>query len=292
MPEISLLNLVKEATKTAINYKTLSPIRTKRHSFYTKKGFEETKSPYYSIYVSSEPEKISLYKKTTNEKPFLPPFEKGLLVMDSDQFANLCEEGKDYRLFLNKYKVLENHLLLTSKNFRAQGDRLSSSDFRATISLLLSVDSFAFYNAGYNSGRSVDHFHLQVMPYSSISGNFFSTVLSKKSKIREFDFAHYFYTFDTNAENLESTLLACYNDAMESARRQLKKDRFDYNLIFDRQRLLLVPRAKPCAEIQIKQNLPGEKGKTRGSLASLQINALGFCGSVYADTKEIADAID
>ena len=54
------------------------------------------------------------------KNPFIPPFEKGQLI---------CEMPPNHRLIFNKYNLFEKHLLVVTKEFRDQTERLSREDF-------------------------------------------------------------------------------------------------------------------------------------------------------------------
>ena len=42
-------------------------------------------------------------------------------------------------------------------------------DFKAVIITMTSMNAFMFFNSGYNSGASIMHKHMQVIPYSSMN---------------------------------------------------------------------------------------------------------------------------
>jgi ATP adenylyltransferase len=86
--------------------------------------------------------------------PFLP-YEEDLFVADLSP-THLC--------LLNKYMVLEGHILLVTREFEEQEELLGEEDFEALGLCLREADLLAFYNAGRVGGASQRHKHLQAVP--------------------------------------------------------------------------------------------------------------------------------
>jgi sulfate adenylyltransferase (ADP) / ATP adenylyltransferase len=90
--------------------------------------------------------------KTTN--PFLP-YEKALYVADiSDTHVAL----------LNKFNVVENHLLIITRRFEDQETLLTLRDFEALWVCMAEYNALGFYNGGAEAGASQPHKHLQMAP--------------------------------------------------------------------------------------------------------------------------------
>jgi ATP adenylyltransferase len=86
--------------------------------------------------------------------PFLP-YEPDLFVADvSDTHLAL----------LNKFNVVDHHLLLVTREFEPQDTPLARSDFEALWACMREFDALAFYNAGEIAGASQPHRHLQLVP--------------------------------------------------------------------------------------------------------------------------------
>jgi len=86
--------------------------------------------------------------------PFLP-YEKDLFVADLSD-THLC--------LLNKFNVLEHHLLIVTRRFEDQETLLTLEDFHALWMCLLEYDGLGFYNGGEAAGASQPHKHLQLVP--------------------------------------------------------------------------------------------------------------------------------
>ena len=86
--------------------------------------------------------------------PFLP-CEEDLLVGDLTD---------THRCVLNKFNVVEHHLLIVTRLFEEQDDYLTGRDFSAMLAGLAEYESLSFYNGGVIAGASQRHKHLQLVP--------------------------------------------------------------------------------------------------------------------------------
>lgn len=91
---------------------------------------------------------------TRADDPFLVP-EPDLLVADI---------APHHRAVLNKFNVVEHHLLLVTRAFEDQCRLLTAADFAALWSCLGEYPSLGFYNAGQEAGASQSHKHMQLVP--------------------------------------------------------------------------------------------------------------------------------
>jgi ATP adenylyltransferase len=86
--------------------------------------------------------------------PFLP-YEEDLFVADISD-THVC--------ILNKFNVVDYHLLIITRAFEEQESLLTLEDFAAMWSCLADFDGLAFYNSGKTAGASQRHKHLQLVP--------------------------------------------------------------------------------------------------------------------------------
>ncbi|HEY6010670.1 MAG TPA: DUF4922 domain-containing protein [Nitrospirota bacterium] len=86
--------------------------------------------------------------------PFIPP-EKDLVVADITE---------THLALLNKFNVVEHHLLIVTRRFEEQETLLTLADFEALWACMAEYDSLGFYNGGPDAGASQRHKHLQVVP--------------------------------------------------------------------------------------------------------------------------------
>ena len=87
--------------------------------------------------------------------PFTPPFEEDLYVGDITE---------THAALLNKFNVLDDHLLLVTRDWAEQTEMLDTADFEALLLGLAGMDGLAFYNGGADAGASQAHKHMQVVP--------------------------------------------------------------------------------------------------------------------------------
>jgi len=89
-----------------------------------------------------------------NSNPFLPP-EKDLTVADITD---------THLAILNKFNVVERHLLVITRHFEEQESLLTQADFEALWLCLAEFNALGFYNGGAAGGASQRHKHLQIVP--------------------------------------------------------------------------------------------------------------------------------
>ncbi|MEQ1439843.1 phosphorylase [Fontimonas sp. SYSU GA230001] len=92
--------------------------------------------------------------------PFLP-YEPALYV------AHLPPR---HVLLLNKFNVIEPHLLAVTEAYEPQSALLGVDDFAAALALLQRLDGLVFYNGGRIAGASQPHKHLQWVPSELLPG--------------------------------------------------------------------------------------------------------------------------
>ncbi|KAJ1644697.1 bifunctional AP-4-A phosphorylase/ADP sulfurylase [Coemansia asiatica] len=116
--------------------------------------FEIRYVPALAKKPSSKPRERQMSKGFVN--PFLP----------FDPRLHVKRLGNSHQLLMNKYCVVPHHLLITTAEFRQQGEPLDESDFAAVLETTSGLlrPQIVFYNSGEESGASQPHKHLQVLP--------------------------------------------------------------------------------------------------------------------------------
>lgn len=99
-------------------------------------------------------------QEKVNDDPFSPPFEEGLYI---------DELTETHRLLFNKFSIAPEHVLVVTKDYESQREALSLEDIKACLIAMKAVKGFMYFNSGLNSGASVAHKHMQVIPYASIT---------------------------------------------------------------------------------------------------------------------------
>lgn len=99
-------------------------------------------------------------EKQPSDKRFNPflPYEEALFV------ANLSDT---HLCLLNKFNVVDHHLLIVTRQYESQNEWLTETDFEALAHGLWEIPGLGFYNGGKEAGASQHHKHLQLIPYSS-----------------------------------------------------------------------------------------------------------------------------
>ncbi|AMA10115.1 MULTISPECIES: ATP adenylyltransferase family protein [unclassified Picosynechococcus] len=100
--------------------------------------------------------------------PFLP-YEQDLFV---------CDLTPHHVCLLNKFNVVDHHILIITREFQPQETWLMEADFTALAHCLQRLDGLAFYNAGAIAGASQPHKHLQLIPFQS-NGETFSVPIDQ-----------------------------------------------------------------------------------------------------------------
>lgn len=199
--------------------------------------------------------------------PFLP-YEEDLFVADISD-THVC--------ILNKFNVVDYHLLIITRAFEEQESLLTLSDFAALWACLADFDGLAFYNGGKIAGASQRHKHLQLVPLplapsgSQIpieplltSAQFHDSIAT----IPGLPFVHAFVRLDRNW--VESPLIAaealleCYHTLLSAVGLDAvaeNKQSGAYNLLATREWMLIVPRSQEHFQ-------------------SISINSLGFAGAL------------
>jgi len=100
-------------------------------------------------------------KQPARANPFLP----------TEPALTLGTAPTGHVAVLNKFNVLEHHLLLVTPAFRHQEELLAPADFLAFWWANGELPSLGFYNGGEAAGASQPHKHLQIAPLPLGSGS-------------------------------------------------------------------------------------------------------------------------
>lgn len=209
-------------------------------------------------------------KKDPNFNPFLP-YEEDLFVAQISD-THLC--------LLNKYNVVEHHILIVTRQFEQQDSWLNVDDFQALWACMGEMESFGFYNGGTRAGASQRHKHLQVVPLpmapdgSPLPLEAFLQSLPPKtvSNTTGLPFHHAAMPLPNRFDTLAaatSWLTHSYRQLMEAIGLDLLQPMPNrpYNLLLTRRWMLAVPRSQE-----------GYQG--------ISVNSLGFAGSLLVKNAE------
>lgn len=209
--------------------------------------------------------------------PFLP--------YDPDLFVT--EVSPTHVALLNKFNVVDQHLLIVTRAFEEQETLLTRQDCEALLICLAEIKGLGFYNAGRAAGASQRHKHLQVIPFSALTEPRLPIepllrsvqMAGATGTVPGFPFLHAYAPMDPEwlspRNDGASSLLACYHSLLRAVGWSVDEvpggsvPSAPYNLLVTRQWLLLVPRTQEFFE-------------------GISINALGFAGAMLVkDTAQL-----
>ena len=211
---------------------------------------------------------------TQAHNPFLP-YEEALFV------ENLSET---HACLLNKFNVVNHHILMVTREYESQDTWLTYADFEALVRCLIEIDGLGFYNGGTQAGASQHHKHLQLIPLSSEQGELGlplavfidaqKDALTQSSSLKSLPFRHCVrlltvpWTQNTCAETARC-LLTTYEQLMVDLGLALdsQKPEVPYNLLVTRQWLMVIPRSQE-------------------SYQDIGVNSLGYSGWLLVKTME------
>ena len=225
--------------------------------------------------AKKEAKKVSI-DSNKEFNPFLP-YEEDLFVADISD-THLC--------LLNKFNVVEHHLLIVTRAFEEQDSLLTLADLAAMGIVLAEIDGLAFYNSGTIAGASQRHKHLQLVPLPLVPGGeripievLLETAVFEGmvGKIPSFPFVHALAKFDHNlilsGGDAAAALLDCYRTLLQAVgllndnSNQDNEPLGPYNLLATREWMLIVPRSQEFFE-------------------SISVNSLGFAGALLVRNDE------
>ncbi|MCG7990964.1 MAG: phosphorylase [Candidatus Thiodiazotropha lotti] len=266
----TLWKKVVDTTQRAIDNKSLLTIETLSYNI-RQQGLN------FTVRVAENIKRKREHKRVEPDfNPFLPP-EAALTV---------CDISPSHIAVLNKFNVVEHHLLIVTRQFESQQSLLTMADFSALCHCLPEYPSLGFYNAGEDAGASQKHKHLQMVPlplYGETEPFPFSTVFSKQSEtdtisqLTQLPFKHTFCCLPEGLfENPNLAANHCHHlyhkmlKQLEIARLTGSKEQHHstpYNLLITRQWMLLVPRTTECWQ-------------------KISVNAMAYVGSLFVMNQE------
>lgn len=217
----------------------------------------------------------------TDQDPFLP-YDQDLFVADISD-THVC--------LLNKYNVLDHHILMVTRTFQEQESFLTLSDIEAVLLCLTEFEGLAFYNAGEAAGASQRHKHLQMVPLP-LTAEVSHLPIEPLLETARFEgtigrapglpFSHVLVRMNPEwiAFPLKGAqeLLKQYLHLLQTlgladgGTGEETRSPGPYNLLVTRQWLLLVPRSTECFE-------------------DISVNALGFAGGFLVKNEAQLDRL-
>jgi ATP adenylyltransferase len=264
----TLWKSVKQTTETALKCGALLSIPTKFE-------FVEQDGVSFLVRILSNLERKDAAKQQQQKKPtstqeFNPflPYEEDLFVADISD-THVC--------ILNKFNVVDYHLLIITRAFEEQESLLTLEDFTAMWACLADFDGLAFYNSGKISGASQRHKHLQLVPLPLAASGMQTPMelLLKSAKfanaiatIPELPFVHAFtllypHWAQSPLVAAAKTLELYYSLLSNVGLNIVNGNKLSaaYNLLATKEWMMIVPRSQE-------------------HFASISVNSLGFAGAL------------
>lgn len=204
-------------------------------------------------------------RRDGNFNPFLPP-EPELTVGPL---------GEAHLAVLNKFPVIDRHLLVITRAYEAQTAPLTSADFAALARVMGPLGGLGFYNGGATAGASQHHKHLQWIPAAAGEASLraYADRLAQQPPhtgtrtLAGLPFRHAFVSLAAVDWTLPDEAGARMHEAFAAACTALdlppSADPMPpYNLLLDRDWLMVVPRRHEHWQ-------------------DISVNALGFAGSLF-----------
>jgi ATP adenylyltransferase len=265
---------VIEVTQHAVNTGALHSIPTECE-LIEDGGIEFIVRILDNLERKDQAKKEQKQKQKSSQKTFNPflPYEQDLFVSDLSD-THVC--------ILNKFNVVDHHLLLITREFESQENFLNLADFTAICHVLREIDGLGFYNGGKLAGASQPHKHLQVVPLPMAPNTnkipveklILSTQVPNKVAISpHFPFLQAIAFFDLmvpkSTLEIAKIILDYYHQLLEKVGLESsgKKQSGAYNLLITRKWMFLVPREQE-------------------SFKSISINSLGFAGALLVKNEK------
>ncbi len=273
----TLWERLKQQTEYALECGALQPIPTE-YEFVEQDNIRFLVRILSNLSRKDEARKQQEKKKVVTGKDFNPflPYEKDLFVADIST-SHLC--------LLNKYNVVDHHLLIVTREFEEQENLLNLQDFQALGSCMREFEGLAFYNGGKIAGASQRHKHLQIVPLPMVpdgekipidraiatatfdNGIGVTSWFPFRHAIAKLDVGWVNSPVESAAEILKSYLTLLGAVGIEGSDGMSGKQSGDYNLLVTREWMLVVPRS--YADFQ-----------------SISVNSLGFAGALLVRSQE------
>lgn len=198
--------------------------------------------------------------------PFLP-YEKALFVK---------QLAENHVCLLNKFNVVDYHLLIITQAYEAQDSWLTIADFEALVSCMCEIDGLGFYNGGQEAGASQHHKHLQLIPFPAAAGMSALPVAAKIAAAKDelttqqnlsvLPFRHTIYSLQSAwsaspIATIAANLFAAYRRVVAELglNLELAKPNLPYNLLITREWMMGIRRSQ-------------------ASYQGIGVNSLGYAG--------------
>lgn len=273
----TLRECVKKCTKQALVTGVLHSISTD-YELWKQDGVEFVVRILTNLQRKDAAKSAQIAKTRSTGQEFNPflPYDPDLWVRDISD-SHVC--------ILNKFNVVDEHLLIITRNFVDQECLLDIDDFAAIATCLEEIDGLAFYNGGQPAGASQKHKHLQLVPFPLVANgiNFpLETVYQQSDNKLPFihafaDIKSIWQKYPLQQDWLEQdrldrarTIFSLYRQLLEQVKITASPENRQsaaYNLLLTRENMIVIPRS-------------------REEYHGISVNSLGFAGALLVRNQE------
>lgn len=263
----SLLATLDSVTKNALATGALQPIETTQ-SFLDESGVRFLVRVITNLVRkdAAKTDRKEEVKRGRRANPFLP-YEPAMHVADVTP---------THVALLNKFNVIDRHLLVVTREFEHQERLLTPADFEALHLCMAEYESLGFYNGGEAAGASQEHKHLQLVPLP-LADEGPAVPIAPLLTDGGLPFPHALVMLDEERDFRDPVVAedtcALYRHLLDQlglgprpGGDETRQGR-PYNLLLTREWMLVVPRS-------------------REHFHGVSINALGFAGSLFVRRAE------
>jgi ATP adenylyltransferase len=274
----TLWETMRQRTDYALRCGALQPIPTS-YEFVEQNGIRFLVRIVSNLVRKDEAKQRQHQEITKPGKDFNPflPYEENLFVADISQ---------THVSILNKFNVMDYHLLIITRAFEEQETLLTLPDVAAMGACLREIEGLAFYNSGKIAGASQRHKHLQFVPLPlaptglkipiepAIASTHYQGGIGT---IPDFPFVHAIAQLDPTwlepSFHVAEKILDCYYMLLQTVGLRDKTEEDSnwqprpYNLLATREWMMVVPRSQESFE-------------------AISINSLGFAGALLVRNEE------
>ncbi|MCP4899503.1 MAG: phosphorylase [bacterium] len=253
-PHLDLDRCITQTVATALESGSLQPLNTRIETVHDC-GVD------FLVHVLSHLKDKSFTtskQRAEGINPFLPP--------DPDLFVSRVTPT--HLCVLNKFNVIDRHLLIITDGFQPQDDFLTLADFEALAACMEEIDGLGFYNAGLIAGASQPHKHLQLVPTPLGKGpkptpidDALGVLSPGTNQCPELEFEHRLSLLNHESISRDSAALLLSTYERLLAELDITSTTQPYNMLLTHRWMMLVPRKEEEFE-------------------GTSINALGFAGSL------------
>lgn len=220
------------------------------------------------VLANIQRKETSSQQRSADFNPFLP-YDPHLFVADL---------SPTHLVLLNKFNVMDHHILIVTREFAPQDSLLNSSDFQALAIGLSEMDGLGFYNGGQIAGASQRHKHLQIVPLPFVPDGsqlpleslMLETVGHNPKLPYRHAIAHFTPLDFTQPLAVAETLLAHYHELLATLNligsSAATEPLGAYNLLVTREWMCVIPRSQE-------------------SFVGIPVNSLGFTGALLVKNQ-------